>query len=50
MDWLPIVFYSVITLAGVSIATAAWYLIRTNKNLTSAPPRWTGAQSSIWQR
>ena len=27
MDWLPIVFYAVITLAGVSIATAAWFII-----------------------
>ena len=27
MDWLPIVFYSMITLAGLSIAAAVWHLI-----------------------
>jgi hypothetical protein len=27
MDWLPIVFYSMITLSVVSIAAAVWHLI-----------------------
>jgi hypothetical protein len=27
MDWLPIVFYSTITVAGLSIAAAVWHLI-----------------------
>jgi hypothetical protein len=27
MDWLPIVFYMMITLAGLSIAGAVWHLI-----------------------
>ena len=28
MDWLPIVFFVVITMAGVTVAIAGWHFIR----------------------